>query len=65
MEKFNVAVDEAIVDLVKRTYEGNTTIENKIAILINTRRQAHGNDLIQDACNEYLTLLYDEKYKNI
>lgn len=62
MELLSNVLDNAIINLIEKTYFGKTTIENKIAVLINTRRNAHGNDKVQDACNKYLTLLYDEKY---
>ena len=65
MERIKNIIPEAMVDLIKRVYEGNETIERKIAVLIVTRRNAHGNFKIQDECNKYLTLLYDEKYKHL
>ena len=56
------AVDETMIKLIKAVYEGKSTIEQKIAILILTRRENHGNTKIQNACNFYLDKLYDKKY---
>lgn len=63
MTHIREAVDNAIIDLIKRFYEGRAPIHQKIAVLIVTRRENHGNDKIQDECSKYLELLYDEKYK--
>lgn len=63
MERIDKILPDAICDLIEKVYQGNDKIENKIASLIVTRRNAHGNDKIQNCCDKYLDLLYDEKYK--
>lgn len=63
MEKIDKIVPDAICDLIEKVYNGKDNINNKIASLIVTRRNAHGNEKIQNCCNKYLDLLYDEKYK--
>ena len=50
-----------IIKLVKKVYEGKSTIQNKIIVLINTR-SSEKSKLIQNACNKYLDKLYNQKY---
>lgn len=50
-----------IIKLVKKIYEGTSSIQDKIRILINTR-SSEKSKLIQNACNKYLDKLYNQKY---
>lgn len=47
-------------ELIKRTFESNLPILQKIALLINTRKHLTGNQ--QELCNYYLTKLYDLRF---
>ena len=50
-----------IIKLVKKIYEGTSSIQDKIRVLINTR-SSEKSKLIQNACNKYLDKLYNQKY---
>lgn len=51
-----------MVKLIKLTYNSKGEIRQKIAFLINTRKSEKSN-LIINACNKYLDLLYNQKYE--
>ncbi len=51
-----------IVRLIKLTYSSKGDIQQKVAIIINTRKVEKSN-LIIDTCNKYLDLLYNQKYE--
>lgn len=51
-----------IVKLIKLTYSSKGDIQQKVAIIINTRKVEKSN-LIIDTCNKYLDLLYNQKYE--
>lgn len=53
------------LQIIDKVYRGIGDIDQKIMYLIVTRRKNHGNDEIQNKCNEYLTELYDEKYEEV
>lgn len=57
------AVDNVLLEMMEKVYKGKAPIEQKIAIFITTRREHHGNDIIQGKCNEYLDDLYNKKYE--
>ena len=58
-------VPTVIKDFIKKVYEGRASITQKIATLIITRRENHGNYDIQNECSKYLELLYEEKYERL
>ena len=51
-----------IIKLIKLTYTSKGDVRQKIALLINTR-SSEKSKLIQNACNKYLDLLYNQKYE--
>lgn len=57
--------EELTIRMLEEVYNGPANIKDKIAMMIVTRRENHGNDKIQNKCNEYLTKLYDIKYEQI
>lgn len=56
-------IDDVILDLMERVFNGRAPLKQKIAIMIITRRDYHGNKKVQDKCNEYLEVLYEESYR--
>lgn len=57
------AIDNVLLSMMEKVYKGKAPISQKIAIMILTRREYHGNERIQSKCNEYLDDLYNKKYE--
>lgn len=54
--------EEFVSNSIDEIYKSPENITKKIGALIIIRRENHGNEVIQDKCNKYLTELYATKY---
>ena len=57
------AIDNVLLSMMEKVYKGKAPIDQKITVMILTRREHHGNERIQSKCNEYLDDLYNKKYE--